>query len=263
MAWIEWLNIAASAALAIRLWTSGLWRNYPAFFALFCFFPLPLTLLQFIPRNTNRYAEVYFASVPLHWLFYGAAIYEIFRQVLKDHPGIESFGRWTLAGGVAVSFTVAIASLALEWSSRGQKFPILYFCHLFERAYSTTATLLILLLLAVLLWFPIVLKRNMLYIAAGFGFLFLSKTLALLLRNLAGPGAATVLGDWLQVAFLVCICAWTVMLSPAGERVRSAARRLSSPEETARLMRQLDRMNEALLRAGGSPGRPSGGPRLL
>jgi len=247
---LEWLVVAAGIVLVLRLWTFGLWRVYPALFLLFCYFPLPIAALQFIPRNTNRYAYAYFATQPLYWLLYGAVIYEIFRNVLKEHRGIASAGRWTLAIGLALSFAVTLASLGLEWSARNQKFPILYFFHLFERTYFTTALLLILLLLVLLLWFPIVLRRNLLHLTAGLAVFFLARSIVYLLRNLAGPESALAVSAANQAVSVVWITALCVLLAPAGEAVRSVARRPSTPEDTDRLVRQLDRINETLLRAG-------------
>ena len=248
---LERLNILAAAFLAYRLWRTSLWRKYPALFSLVLFFTLALAVSQAIPRNKNLFAEFYIASVPLHWIFYGWAVLEVFRHVLAEHRGIATAGAWAVRIVIALALGASLLSTGLDWHARGQAFPILYFIHLAERVYFTVVALLILGLLAFLLWFPVQLRRNALVLAAGFGGLFLAKALVLLLRNLAGPQVATALSAAQHTATLACLAAWSVFISPAGEERKSAARPPSDPEQAARLVRQLDRMNEALLRTAG------------
>jgi hypothetical protein len=248
---LERLNILAAVFLAYRLWRAGLWRKYLALFCFFCFFALALAVSQAIRRNTNLFAEFYIGSVPLHWIFYGWTVSELFHQTLADYKGIATAGTWAVRVVIALALGASLLSVGLDWHARGQAFPILYFIHLAERIYFTAVALLIVGLLAFLLWFPVQMRRNALVLAAGFGCLFLAKALVLLLRNLAGPQVAIALSAAQHTATLACLASWSFLLSPAGEERKGAARPATDPEQAARLVRQLDRINVALLRTAG------------
>jgi len=249
--YVEWANIVACLALALRMFRIGLIRRYPALAAFLLMSPLVLAILQFLPRNTNLYAQVYFTLIPLQWGLYFALAYEAYRRVLEEHTGIASAGRWLVSVGMALSLAVTALSLTAEMGAADQRFPILLAIHTAERAIDTALTLLLAILLVFTLYFPVLLRRNSLLLVTGLTAYFLSKSLILLLRNLLGPETAEVFSLGNQLVNLAVVSVWLLRLVRL-ESDRESGPRASVPRERAeQMLRQLGALNQVLLRGNG------------
>jgi hypothetical protein len=249
--WVEWANVIVSLLLAVRLVRTQLLRRYPMLTLFVVFTPLALIALEFVPRNTNLYAEAYLGLLPPHWILYFAIAYETYRRVLEEHPGIASAGRWLISVGLVIAVLITALSLTAEMSARDQRFPILLAAHTAERAISTTLTLLLAILLGFTLYFPVLLRRNSVLMISGLTAFFLSKSLILLLRNLLGPDTYLVLSLGNQLVSLIVVGVWLVHLVPL-ESDSQGGPRASVPRERAeQMLRQLGALNEVLLRGGG------------
>lgn len=248
---VEWLNIFVALALAWKLWRSGLRTTYPVLFVFLTFSSLALIVFESLPRGTNLYAKVYFALTPLHWLLYFGLAYEIYRRVLEEHQGIATAGRWVVTVGIAVSALVTAGTMLAELSAREQKYPILLAFHVTERAVATALALLLLILSAFLLYFPVLLRRNSLLIVTGLTVYFLFKALLLLMRNMLGPGTIIVISAANQTLYLVITATWLLRLIPQPADAMSGPRASVPKERAEEMLRRLGQMNEVLLRSSG------------
>src|SRR5579862_5917949 len=99
---LDFLIIAASVALAVRLSASGLSRRYRAFFALLIF--EVIRGVAFAPLNPGgrEYYRLWVLTEPVEWLFYVTAVLEIYSLVLEHYRGLLTVGRWCLITAVGI-----------------------------------------------------------------------------------------------------------------------------------------------------------------
>jgi len=100
-----------------------------------------------------------------------------------------------------------------------------------------------------LVFYPVPLSRNVFVHTVVYAVYFLSLTMTYFVRNVAGPDVVLPLNIVLQAVTVLTLLAWIVLLSPAGEQVVISVRPRWAPEEEQRLVRNLDSINAALLRA--------------
>lgn len=249
--YVEWANIVAFLLLAVRVFHLGLVPRYPMLALFLVVSPLALFVFEFLPRNTNLYAKVYFTLLPLHWVLYFALAYEAYRRALEEHTGLASAGRWLVSVGLLLALTVTALSLTAELGAQPQKFPILLAIHTAERAIATVLTLLLSFLLGFTLYFPVLLRRNSLLLVTGLTAFFLSKSLILLLRNLLGPETTEVFSLGNQLVILAVVGLWTWQLvRPESDR-ESGPRASVERERAEQMLRQLGALNQMLLRGNG------------
>lgn len=248
---LEWLNVVASLILAIRIWRIGLRSVFPVLFVFLVFSSVSLLVMEFVPRNTNLYARMYFVIAPIHWVLNFALVYEMFRRVLEEHQGIATAGRWLVTAGVAIAALVTAVTMIAELSAGQQKYPILFAVSVAERAVSTALALLMLILSAFLSYFPVLLRRNSLLIVTGLTVYFLFKALLMLMLNLLGRETVAVVDIANQFLNLAITAIWLWRLVPAVADQLSGPRTVVPQERAEEMLRRLGHMNETLLRSGG------------
>jgi hypothetical protein len=246
---IRWADFLSSLVLFSVLLGTGLFRKYTAF-ALFIGFEIAFAVVTIrIQTNTTLYAYWYFVNAFLRWTLISFIVVGLYREALRELPGLATAGRWVLSGGIGAAAIVSVFSLQADLVNRAQKFPILLAVHVTERAIATTLALLILIMVAFLSWFPVKLSRNVISLLFGWGVILVCRSSILIFRNAVGPQTALGVGVAILGITLLTNVFWALRLRPAGEARAETVRRVAEPEQAERLVRRLDAMNSALIRS--------------
>jgi hypothetical protein len=244
------LALLASILTVQKLYRTGLYKQYPAFFAYFLF-RIPNTLWAILIPNTST-SDLYFFlfvfTLPLQLLFYILMVAELYRLVLRDYRGLQTVGRWvmylSLIGSIAISFLTLIPKIQ---PAMRQGTKVMGFIITGERTVVTALALFIVLLLVVLSRYPIRLKRNVRVHAVVYAIFFFSHTIGAITRTVLGLKLAVPVATAFLIINLCSIIAWLVLLQPESEQVAVRTARPDTEREK-RLLLQLDSLNAALLR---------------
>ncbi len=242
------VSTACFAALAVKLWRQGLSRTYAVFFWYVSFRLLRTLILLPFPTNRTIYGYLFIPSEVVLWVFYVLVVLELYRLVLRDFKGIATLSRWVLLGALSLSVVLSLVSLAPDLSTQ-QIYPILQAVFVTGRAICSSLAIFLLLITAFLVLYPVPLSRNVIVHTVIYAVYFLSLTMTYFVRNVVGPEIVLPLNIVLQAVTVLTLLAWIVLLSPAGEQVVISVRPRWAPEEERRLVRNLDSINAALLRA--------------
>lgn len=218
------------------------------YFKIFVFFQAVGSLIFLLtagaPDRFRGFLSI--ALIPLSWLLNFLVVFELSVEILQRHGGLQSlarrFLRWALIGSVLVS--LGSAYLEPESVHRSTEFLILFW-----RLLSFSLAVYLLLLGGLLVYFPLLLPRNLLIHAFIFSIYFLSGSGLLLARNWLGPS----FGGWVNLMNTVievgCFLSWLLLLRPEGEHVETRTRSVPEWQEEY-LLAQLDAINAAVSRLG-------------
>lgn len=202
-------------------------------------------IFAWIPAGTDAYAIAYFSAQPFLWLLKALMTLEVFQVALKAHPAIASVSRRAVGFSVAAALTLALATLAFEYSPVSP-YPILELFLVLERVVHASLFLFVLLLLIGLLWFPVPLSRNALVHAAIFTVFFGMKTVVMLSRNIMGPSFDTATNQTVRALSIVCYLCWAIFLTETGENSTVKSGFSRNPGDTAKLVDQLEALNRIM-----------------
>ncbi len=242
------LNVLASALVVGRLYQTGLHRIYRFFFASLVFGLLrSAALLPFGPRQPTYY-RIWIGTEPILWLSYVLVVFELYSLVLKQYRGIYTVGRVFFFVAVAVSTTVSALTVLPTMTGALAIHPLRYYYALIERGIETSLAIFLLLLLALVAWFPVPLSRNLLIHCCVYSVYFFANNVINLFWHLGG----TDIGYWIAMArvsvALGCYFYWAFYLTRSGEDRTSSLHLGRSPLEEKRLLGQLEGLNATLLR---------------
>lgn len=245
---LQVLVLVGSVLTTLRLFVTGLYKQYPIFFCYFITRIVNSVWPLLLSNRSVTYFWFYICTFPIVLAFYFLLVVELYRLVLKDYRGLQTVGRWAMYVSAFGSAVISILSLipsikpTLPYKSR-----VIYYVLAGERGIDLALLIFIILLLAILSRYPIQLRRNVRVHAVVCSIFFFSNTMEALARALLGLK----LGDALNTAKLVVtlgsVLAWLILLSPAGEKV-AERKPATDPEHERRLMTQLEGLNVALLR---------------
>ncbi|MBK9170243.1 MAG: hypothetical protein IPM24_22670 [Bryobacterales bacterium] len=241
------LSILVRSAVVGKLASQGLHRQYPWFYCYWILTVLRSASLFGFSSNSPHYYSIWLWSEPVLWVFSVLVIVELYRVVLAEFAGIYSLARWFFVAAVAVSVGVSLMSLASTWGAPTAPHHVFF---LVKRGLSSSMALFLLLLLALLVWMPVPLRRNVVYHCSLYSVYFTSTSLALLYRSVTGSSVSNTVSWILLCIDALCQVGWFFLLSRAGEEIpeQSKHRHLSRHEEA--LLGQLRNINGVLLRAG-------------
>lgn len=242
-------NIAGYAILLAKLVVSHLHLIYRCFFAYLGIRLARALVLTWLERGTNAYGWTYVATEPVIWVLYVLVILELFTVVLKDYQGIQTLSRRMLAGALAISAVMALATLLPDLGTPTERYPVLRAVLVAQRVVMSSLVVFFAILTAFLVWYPVPLCRNVVVYCAGYCVYFISATMGLFVRNIAGEGVTRAISTVLQGFAAACIFAWIWLLSAKGEAKRMVVRQNIPPLDEDRLVSQLDAINRSLLRS--------------
>jgi hypothetical protein len=245
--WLWPLNIALSASLLIALWRRGLAGRYRALSALLAMDVMRSLILYGLPFRKNAYGIVFIATEPLVWGTYAWVAYEAYGLVLESYRGISLLGRRSLTGALILSATVSILGSAPGVRLDGELYPMLLLTAAITQSVVVAVLLFLIILTGFMLWYPIPLRRNVVYYTMGFSLLFLGIGLSMFMRSAGGPTMARISSQLYMAVQAVCQIFWLFALRPQGETVSVAVGRLLHAGEQERLLTQLDSLNSILM----------------
>jgi hypothetical protein len=239
--------IACYAILLARMVISRLHLVYRSFFLYLLFRLGRSLLLAGLDRRSSAYGWVYLGTEPFIWVLYILVVLELFTIVLRDYPGIQTLSRRVLAAGLAISAAVAVATLLPDLGHPAERYPILRIMYVAERVVMSSLVVFFAILTAFLVWCPVPLNRNVVVYCAGYSLYFISATMGLFVRNIAGEAVTRITSTVLLGFGVVCLMAWIALLNRQGETKRVSLRSHMPAPDEARLVGQLESINRGLL----------------
>ncbi len=240
------LQACGFALVAARLFQLRLHKTF-RFFTAFCLLePVRIGVSLLFPRDTDAYTRFYMATEPVLWLLFILITFEIFRYAFERHPGILTAGRKAMSWCLGAAVVVAAATAGIDLSAGGAEYPTLEAFFLIQRTVTVSLLLFIVLLMALLSWFPVPLNRNILLHCVVFAFFFAARIALLFSRNLFGADFTRTANTGALAVSIVCLALWSLFLvrSQDARMVRSGIPRSREAEE--RLMAQLEAINDTL-----------------
>jgi hypothetical protein len=183
------------------------------------------------------------------WVLYVLVVLELCSLTLKEYRGIQVLGRWTLYGSLIVSVFLSTITVLPTWIRSREPAISLQRFLMVERGIDSALVLLLLLLLAFLVFFPIQLTKNVTTHAVLYFIFFLSSSMGILIVNLAGRQISYVMSTCLMGATDLCLIAWLLLIRREGEQKMIVIRHQMPSVDEARLIEQLESINATLLRA--------------
>ena len=243
----QYAQLAGFAILFLRLFTSKLTGIY-RYFTLYVVLQMGrMILTMVVPYRSNAFGYFFFIVEPIVWILSALAILEVYEIVLRNHPGIATWGRWALTGSIGVSILLSLCTLFLDYQNASQKYPILANFFLLSRLVTLSLLLFVVLITFCLLWFPIVLNRNTVVHCCVFAGYFLIKSTAFVAAGLLHERSMIALNIAIQLLVTLCCVVWIAGLSAKGETVPAKIGHYWDPGQEDRLMAQLDAINRTLV----------------
>ncbi len=156
--------------------------------------------------------------------------------------------RCAVVAAALLSFSLCVLSLSLDFQNLNEKFPILRAAFAVQRTVSATMAISLLAPLLFMARFPIVLARNVVLHCTLFAAFVGVDAVGLFARNRLGSEFNSVTSLTMSLASDVCLLAWILFLSRAGERVQQPVGAPCSTETEQRLPEQLRAFNEIMMK---------------
>jgi hypothetical protein len=236
-----------------RLWQLKLIHSYPILFVWLCgALPNGFAFIFWGPKD-RHYFYTYVPSELVLLVLHVLVVWELFSVIFQQYKGLRSLSRWVMGIAAAISASISLGILAV--TATGQRFitkrGVLYLSNA-ERSEASALVLFILILLFFISRYPIKLPRNNVVHSAIFSIYFLSDAAGLLLFSSLSARGAHLANSFMTCIQAGCYLAWGLLLSREGERTVTKVRQNLSPERERILIRELDALNETLLRASRS-----------
>src|SRR5579863_2696654 len=244
-----WLvgNLLALAVFG-RFFRLKIARNYRLFLAYLLFDPARSLVLWFYSQYSSFFRNGWLVTEPVIWIFYVFVVLELCSLVLKDYRGIHALGRWIVYGSSTISVLVSIMTVLPTWRHSTQEaFSVQRFL-MIEGGIDFAIVLLLLLLLAFLVLFPIQLSKNVIVHSILYAIYFMSNSMGILIVNLTGYQLNLAVITCLMGVADLCLIGWLILMTREGEHKMMAIRHPVRVDES-RLVAQLAEINATLMRA--------------
>ena len=245
-----WLaGIFCSLALVARFFQLKLTGSYHFFLAYLLFDSIRSIAGWFFSPGSTFYKNLWTFTEPVIWVLYVLVVLELSSLTFKEYRGIQALGRWTVYGSLIVSVFLSTITVLPTWIHSGEPAISLQRFLMVERGIDSALVLLLLLLLAFLVVFPIQLSKNVMTHAVLYSVFFLSNSLGILIVNLAGRQLSNVMSTCLMGATDLCLIAWLTLIRREGEQKMIVIRNQMPAVDESRLIEHLESINATLLRA--------------
>jgi hypothetical protein len=245
---IQVVSFFGSVLVAFRLYTSGLYRQYPVFFAYFLF-RIPDSIWPLLlSSRSNTYFYLWIATEPFTWIFQVLVVLELYRLILSKHRGLYTLGRWAMYVGVGVSVVLSILSLIPKFTpSIPQRSRVMGYYLGAERGVTLGLAIFLVVMIFFLSRYPVPMSRNLMVHAGVFSIFFFSNYLAWLLRSVFGITVNVQVSLSVSAISAVCTFAWFFLLTAKGEEVPASLPSFGAEYEQ-RALEQLNALNATLLK---------------
>ncbi len=254
------VSAALDLALIVRLISLGLHQVYRIFCAFLAFELVSAALVLFERYSAlDNYLDYRLVWVTLRlgsWILSIWMIYALLQAILRNLPGILKISRRVLSVVWPLSVGAALISAVPEYVASGagsttatldRLVAIAFVC---ERVIASMVSLVLLLMLLFILWFPVRMPRNLALFSIGFVVYFSAETFLFLLRSFYSHESLALVGN--GVTFILCICLvyWITFLNKQGEIAPVTLGHSWRLGRQTELMSDLEALNSALARAG-------------
>lgn len=243
--WLTYVSLAASAGLVARLTWLGLARKY-GWLAGYFLVDILQTVLTIGSSNYSMwYGYVYFSGQALKSVVAIGLSVQLWLLALRGYPGVARYGRRAALYMLLGTLLLALGGLLLEpaRSSYQNGFP--HYFNAIDGALDSMVGLFLVAATLFLLWFPVEVPRNVAFIIAGFVFYLAQNWASLLVVNLH-PKSADSVSTSILVLDLACLIFWNAGICVRGETSTTVTGHRWNPQETERLLDQLDAINQRL-----------------
>jgi hypothetical protein len=250
-----------SAILIIKLLSLRLHTVY-RIFCIFLAFDLFASVISFTesyihdPRLDYRITWICLRVVA--WILSLSMVYALLNAVLVTFPGVLRFSRRLLNVTLVVVGVLGLLTANLDSSVSGSSGFLSNFVDPIgravratldvERAISSVALLMLIIVLTFILWFPVPLPKNLAMFSFGFVVYFAAKTGLLLTRGLWSRESFHIVSDTVPFILAGCYAYLIVFITERGEATPVRLGHSWQAQEQDRLLAQLESMNAALLR---------------
>ena len=208
----------------------------------------PLGRIAYLSLGKSLYGYIYLTRTPIFWLLDVLIVFELYRNVLSDYPGISSFGRrlMTVLFGMAVGISWLTSSV--DYNVSAHRSQVLFYYTFIERGITTAQVIFLLAMTIFMRWFPAPLNRNFHVHTVLLFLYFLATSSSLLFRNLTGDQSTALVNLVILASTCLCLMGWIWQLSPASADKPVAYHKVP-PEEEERILASLKSINATLLGA--------------
>lgn len=238
------LEIVALASLCIRMWLIGLHKTYINFFRYLILEFFQALIPLFVPLRSPLYRDLFILSRVLIVIFCTLIVFELYTVILGNLEGIAGIARRYIKVALAIAVALSLLPLGFEKSPHT---PMIYLS-LFERLILSTLVVLVLLVSAFLVYYPVPLARNVIAYLAGYALYFPTIATMVLFQNLGYFWNREKSNIDMGVA-VACQIFWLFALSRKGENKRVVVGHQWNPGDDQRLLAQLEAINASLLRS--------------
>ncbi len=237
-------SACAALGCAWLVFTRGLVKIYPAFFAYLISQSILVVSSDIVGPRSGLYAWIYIIGYPLTWVVYCLVVKELYAHIFANYPGIAMFGKWSIYAAVVLAGIGAAASKVLTRESLSQKATILILFESAGRGVVFCLAVLIVMLLLVIARYPLQLHMNVLINCIFFSALLLVEAGGILAEHLTGLRNTIRIDTGFMIFDACCFAVWAMLLSREGETKVVRLRR-NFPETD--LLRHLDMLNGIVL----------------
>ena len=245
------IGVVGSSLTALRLLWSGLYKRYPVFTLYIALVAVDSVWPVFINQKSILYARLWTFTEPLLHVFSVFCVLELYRMMLERYRGLYSLGRWVMYGASILSVGISILMLLPRIApAMHQATNYLGYAFAFNRGVDFALTVFILMTLIFLSQYPITLSRNLVVHASLLSAYFLSRGTYLLVRHAIWRYSTPGLDLVFSGIVAACTIAWFLLLTREGEEIKATRPIRFSPEYEARVLHNLDALNQILLKSG-------------
>lgn len=212
--------------------------------------------LSLVPNAHFDYGITFIGMRVIAWILALWMVYALLEAVLANFRGILKFSRKLLNATFILAVVVALSTAKPEYSLGGltasSADPIaraVGLTFIVERVICSAALLALLAILGFILWFPVRLPRNLVVFSIGFVAYFAINTGLLLIQSFVSHEISQSIGNALAILLSVCFAYMALSITAEGEVKSVSVGHSWSAADQRRLLRQLEEMNDGLIRA--------------
>jgi hypothetical protein len=243
------LSIALETFVLARLLWLQLWGPYRCLFSFLLVDLISTVALGNIRAHSNVYALTYMAAQIVCLAIAANLVRNIYRRAMGDYQALATFGA-KAASGVIVSVAILSAAfIGLNMRVMPGRSQVLHWFFSFEQVMNVAIVLMLLLITAFVLWFPVNVKKNVVIYILGAAVYFLSRVVGLLAANSVSAKQLDTISACMISVAAACYLLWGLGFQPEGASAPVVTARWN-PATAAHLNSQLAAINTALGRLG-------------
>ena len=245
---LQWITLAGSALTAAKLFQTGLFRRYPAFFRYFVYQSLNGIWPLFLSSGSRAYFYLWISTEPVNWLFYFLVVKELCRLVLEKHRGLYTLGRWAMSAATIVALLLSVLSLVPRIPPPKHKISdLMPWVLAADRGITLGLAVFLLVLMFLLRKYPVTLSRNVVLHATLYATFFISNTLDVAISSALDVKLYALVDTGFLIVSAGCVLTWLFCLNPSGETV-PVKLPFFRPEDEQRILDKLESLNGTILK---------------